>query len=580
MPPAAAIALSVAALKKPLEDLYGAAKGECKKKIKEWTTDARLKALHKSISSVQKVKVLWRIDKEVKLTSFYYPSKVKIGEQIKVVGAISEISHARSFVIQGTVGQGKSIFLRYLCIQELMASQHVPIMVELRRYDARATFREFLMESLRTYGLPCDAETFDYLAGSGKLVLLLDAFDEVDLTASVSVLDEIEKLTQQFPQLQMVITSRPDSGIERSPHFRVYQLMPLDSEDHRPFLEKIVDSRSRVAEILRAIKASGSEIGSLLQTPLLLTLLVTVYNATEQIPTSLSAFYDELMHTLLTRHDKTKPGFRRPRATRLEDTALRRLFEAFCYAARRRTVGTFTLSTFAKTLKVASEWTGIDCEPEHFARDLTKIACLMQEEGFELHFIHLSVAEFHAASFISNVSDDNALKFYTTALTDHSRLWRQELVFLSHIDRHRYLRYFMIPAIEHQLSYYCVDHESMQQIALNRSEAKRILNLYRISPNRSVSLPRFIGYHVEHRLASVVTDILSDLPELDEPLSAAHENFGDALARAGHLGQATSILNATLDRIREELFDARAEVQREQEIAQAMVALPYQRPFD
>lgn len=452
MEPISAATLSVTAsvLKKPLSDLYEAACGTVKQKLKRMATDDTFKRVHKAICAVQKVKTMWKLDKEVKLMTFYYPSAVLIGNQPKTITAIDQIDGAHSFVIQGTVGQGKSIFLRYLCVRELVLGHRVPIFVELRRYNARKPFLEFLIHSLGAYGFPEDAETFEYLVGTGRLVLLLDGFDELDADAVASVVSELETLLQKHSSLQIVVTSRPDSGIENSPLFRVFSLAPLQSSEHKGFLEKTVDEPARRKEILKAIETSPGEIKSLLTTPLLLTLLVIVYNATQQIPPILSQFYEALFHTLGTRHDSTKPGFRRHRASHLGDYDLKRLFEAFCFAARRNSLLVIKQSQLETLVSESEKVTNLKCAPDAFASDITKVTCLMLREGLTYQFVHKSVAEFHAAAFIQRSSEESARRFYDVATANWAR-WPQELLFLSQIDEMRYLRYFFVPALNRSL---------------------------------------------------------------------------------------------------------------------------------
>ena len=92
-------------------------------------------------------------------------------------------------------------------MMELAEAGRVPVFLELRRYDGKLTFREFLIKAVAQYQIPCDSDVFDYLADSGKLVLLLDAFDEIDTDSVTSVLEEIEFLAQRYPKTQIVITS-------------------------------------------------------------------------------------------------------------------------------------------------------------------------------------------------------------------------------------------------------------------------------------------------------------------------------------------------------------------------------------
>ncbi|HEY0684619.1 MAG TPA: NACHT domain-containing protein [Steroidobacter sp.] len=565
-------AVAANALKKPIEDLYNGSKDTIRRRLRSLIASGKLKDIQKSIKSVQKVKTMWRIDKEVPLTSFYYPSRLIIDKTPRPITSLAAVSTKENFVIQGTVGQGKSIFLRYLCIKELVASHRIPIFVELRRYNPSLSFRAFLISAVSLYRIPCDDSMFDYLAESGKLVLLLDAFDEVEQGAVTDVLAEIEALAQQYPSLQIVVTSRPDSGIERSPHFRVYQLAALTSHDHRSFLAKIVSERPRVDEIAAAIAKSGTEIRLLLRTPLLLTLLVMVYNSRQEIPSSLSEFYDAIFFTLLTRHDKNKPGFRRKRETGLADSELRKLFEAFCYAARQQDQLVLKETTIGALLERASGATGISCITEAFIHDMTKVACLMLQEGFECHFIHKSVVEFHAASFVSRTSEDNARKFYSGMTPGKWPKWRQELEFLSQIDRPRYLRYFYVPSALAALQFFGID---TAQTRITAESATNILNSVTLAL-RSTGIPwRFdlapeLGFvaeviamksfdrtfHYELRLQ------LATPNAIDERI-----RVGDLAAKLGALSACTAHVQEVINEIRTSLSKAEAELAIESRVA-------------
>lgn len=361
---------------------------------------------------------------------------------------------------------------------ELASAQRIPIFFELRRYRPSQNFKQFLIDAIKNYGIECDDEVFDYLAGSGKIVFLLDAFDEVESDSVTHVTTELESLAQRFPRLQMVVTSRPDGELQNSAQFRVYQLAPLTPSDHKPFLDRIENNSQKVREIISAIKKSDAAIGSLLKTPLLLTLLVIVYNATQEIPSSLPEFYDALFQTLLTRHDKTKPGYRRPRKTRLSDLELKRLFEAFCYAVRQRDLLVLKEESADELLKKACAVTNLSAHVEGFLADVSKVACLMEQEGFEYHFIHKSVVEFHAACFIKNTSDEISSRFYGAMLNTKWRKWGQELEFLSQIDRNRYLRYFYIPSamnMQQQLNF-GVDSRA----EISEAKAIQIANFIRV----------------------------------------------------------------------------------------------------
>ncbi len=448
-------------LSKPLEDLYSLGKEKAGSRLLRWRQAKHINSLYKKIDAVQKIKTIWQIDKEVKLMTFYYPLKVQINNKATPITDIRELGPSGNCVIQGIVGQGKSIFLRYLCIRELALGKRIPIFFELRRIERTQTLRSHIDGVLKTYGFEINDDLFDFYASSGKFVFLLDAFDELDSELVSGVVNELELLAQQYPNLQIIITSRPDSGIERSAHFRVFPLSLLTPEDHRPFLEKIVPESDRVRDLLKAIKGSSAQIHELLRTPLMLTLLVLVYKAEQTIPSALSEFYENLFQTLLTRHDKSKPGYSRKRHCELTDRQIKTIFEGFCFVARQKGYLVLTEEQLSECLGTASKFTGLKCDEKGFAQDITKVTCLMQEEAFRYHFIHKSVLEFHAASFVRHSHNDMAVKFYAKLQAGAWRNWHQELVFLSQIDTYRFTKYFLIPSL----------HDTFKELAVSSDQS-------------------------------------------------------------------------------------------------------------
>jgi len=133
MPEALSIIAVATALKKALDDLYDLGKLEFEGQLKKWKTSKNINSLYKKISSIQKVNTIWQIDKKVNLKNFYYPSKLIVNNRTIPISNINKIPYESNIVIQGTVGQGKSIFLRYLCSQELRIGSKIPLFFELRK---------------------------------------------------------------------------------------------------------------------------------------------------------------------------------------------------------------------------------------------------------------------------------------------------------------------------------------------------------------------------------------------------------------------------------------------------------------
>lgn len=576
-------------LARPLDDLYQLGKQSATLKLTKLRNTRSINLLYKKIDAVQKVKTIWQIDKEVKLMRFYYPSKVVINNVPKIVTSIGELSQEGNCVIQGTVGQGKSIFLRYLCVQELSSAKRVPIFFELRRIERGQSFKQYLYGVFKAFDIEIDDNLFEFYATSGKLVLLLDGFDELDPHLIGSVINEIELLAQQYPKLQMIITSRANSGIERSASFRVYKLSALTADDHKPFLEKIDPDKGRVRSILKAIDRSPAQIKGLLTTPLMLTLLVIVYKAEQMIPSTLPEFYENLFQTLLTRHDATKPGFNRKRSSKLSDNELKYLFENFCFVAKQKGLLVLTNEQMHECLNLACKACGVKCDSNGFCQDITKAACLMQEEAFRYHFIHKSVLEFNAASFVRHAHNDLALKFYSSMADKKWSLWEQELIFLSAIDKYRYSKYFLVPALLGMFRDFDLD-PGQSALNVKRENIVEFLNTMSIelilrSASKKNNTPRslhmksasYMQHHLQHILVGVYFSLsvpgAEDTQNHDEFLLKMKKGdgldsvvvpLGDWIDRIGNLEKLRKQFEGELARLTRQLRSAEDLIQLEE----------------
>jgi hypothetical protein len=432
-------------ISKPINDLYELGKDRFKSKLQRTKTNANINKIHKNISSIHKVKTIWQIDKAVSLKKFYYPSSLTI-ENIKTnINSINKIPADGNIVIQGIVGQGKSIFLRYLSYQEINIGSKIPIFFELRRIEKNDSLSVHIEKILDSYGFEPTPEIIDFLYSSGKLVLILDGFDEILQEKVKSTITELELLSEKYPNLKIVISSRPESGIENSPHFQVFNLSPLSPDELPLVLSKITDNKSQATEISKAVNSSETEIRSLLTTPLMITLLVMVYKSEQKIPEQLSEFYENLFALLLYRHDKSKPGYSRERATTLNERKLQQAFEAFCYITRRNGLSSISTEEMHEVAEEAFEAIQVTCDSSAFIKDITKVSNLIVEEGYKYHFIHKSVQEFHAANYIKSRPEEAAIKFYSAMISNYY-YWRQEINFLQQIDAYRFIKYLFIPS--------------------------------------------------------------------------------------------------------------------------------------
>ena len=446
-------AILTAAIKPLAGEIYQLAKGSLKDGVKKISLSQSIKKISSQLALLDQVKTIWSPEEALSLQKFYYPSKVLIDGSPTKVSSLSELPEG-NLVIEGIVGQGKSIFMRYIATSILSCKiiSVIPILIELRRISSLRSLMQALLIALDNLGLPCDEESFELLANNGKLVLLLDGFDEVPGELVGDVIAELESLQAKYQSLKIIISSRPKSSIQNVTGFRVLPLIQLKSGDYAAFLARLITSTVKRHEIVRALKECSENISGVICTPLMLTLVVIVHQTEQEIPSTLPEFFDKLFNTVFSKHDRFKAGFNRQHNTGLSESELKKLFDAFCFMVVQSGGGrSISTRLFDLNFEKASKYTSATCGVDNFRRDIIKVACLMLEEGFDtITFLHKSILDYHAAAFIRALPDGTAKNFYYAAAKSH-KTWRFQLEFLVDIDKIRYLKYYVLDNLPGQL---------------------------------------------------------------------------------------------------------------------------------
>lgn len=442
-----------------VNDLYTYLKSKALIRIKKADIQRKLPVLDHYIDSVRLVKTLWQVDKPVDVESFYCDSHVLLQTRgkkprRKKVNYVSDLNSKDNFVIQGIAGQGKSILLRHLFINQASLGTHIPIFIELRRIQTNEKLLTHISRFLQMLDLPADPTIVEILLRSGKFMFFLDGFDEIAYNQVMSIINELEYLTSISRGCRFIITSRLDSPITMSPHFNVVSLDDLRRDEYQKLIRKLSDDRKYARAIVTAIKARQPSISQLLCTPLLVTLLLIAYKSYRTIPVQLSGFYEFIFINLLQRHDGTKPAFTRARRCSLNDNQYRQVFDAFCFESKKLNTKAFDYQQIYSLVNQAMSSLGIDEDVDAYIKDIKSITCLLLEESGQYRFIHGTVQDYYSASFVKNLPEPSAIRFYRACLdSPRFRFWLQELEFLSDIDPYRHTRYFLVPVGSRAMGY-------------------------------------------------------------------------------------------------------------------------------
>lgn len=466
-------AISAATGKTIIGKVLTAASNGAASKIKitfdKWKNKDNIAAAYKKASLVRFVKTFVSLEKPIDIYKFYVPAKIKIGDSVIQIYSIEEFHQESISVILGIAGQGKSIFLRFLCAQELASGKRLPLFIELRKIPANHDLLSIIKRSLNDFGFTTDSnELIEHLLNNDFIALFLDGFDEIDDAEKSRISDEIERLHTKFEKLRVIVSSRPDAGIDVSPLCHTYKICGLERGDYQSIINKAI-GLDEGGSMIRNLEKNERVLRDLLSTPLMVTLLIITYKSFTRIPDQLSEFYEDLFDMLMSRHDVIK-RFSRKRLAHLNNIEYRDIFESFCIISKHHH-GPLKKSHLVEMSTRALKQEHKTSDPEKYIDDIIKITCLIIPDGTTYKFIHKSIQEYYGAAYIKRQTDLIAQQVYTDLRIKMG--YNQELFYLSKIDRYRYLIYYKIPLIE---SFFDQSSAAILALIPNLEEKRNILS--------------------------------------------------------------------------------------------------------
>ena len=405
------------------------------------------------------VKTFYQINQSIDLHNFYVPTRIK--NVSSVINSIESID-SDSIVLEGTVGQGKSIFMRYLTYQEAIQGKKIPIFYELRRLTEQQSLENAIISTISNWIPLFKEDKFTSVANSGELVLLLDGFDEVPQENVSRLVNEIEGWRERYPEMQIIISTRPEAEIQKSNYFKIYQLAEYTFPEQKELVKKLISDDEFQENLIKSIEDSSLEIKELLKTPLMVTLFVKQYEVSLQIPKNHSEFYENLFANLASLHDNTKPGFNREINSGLDITKLQEVFEEFCFITGNNEKLVLSRKETIDVIKDCAKSKGINANPNEILKDFSTVVCLLLKDGLEYTFIHRSIQEYFYSSFILSKSFIAKEVFYKKILTDadyYIKL-RNVVSFLEESDTYSYYKYFELPLVNEYIKVFDITEEN------------------------------------------------------------------------------------------------------------------------
>lgn len=472
---------------------------------------------------VLSIKTLISPDKIYHVDNIYVPIDIKqSGTQTRIkVGDLTALDNDKALLIKGIAGQGKSTLLRKLLSNNSKRFQRLPIFYELKNYTG-GTIESAIVASLKNYGINIEEYALTKLLSDSNVKVYLDAFDETKPEYRSRLLDQIRRLVNSF-NCHVICTSRPDTEIDTLSELETYTTCELTEEQIFGIIHKATSDQEKSKELCEALKVSPlhTKEDSILKSPILVILFCVSYNLGEAIPNTLSQFYSNIFDTVFHRHDNIKGKVHRERYWNDNRKIYKDLFSCLCYLSLYEGHNSFQTNKFIDFISTSLELIDEDTGPsEKIAMELASITNLIIEDGYnEYKFVHKSIQEFFAASFIMTLQHKKKTDFYQKCYNDYSfySLFSDVLFFLEELDYYDYNEYGFIPAIS---TMYGVSNikksedikvtEDLQQLFLDKCFMRIKISKFKSGKLESydVNVEKF-SFEVAHEHPSLYTKIFN-----------------------------------------------------------------------
>ena len=398
---------------------------------------------------------LYRHEK-VNFLEIYYPVKAKNNELITTFKNLKPIIEEYKWItITGTAGTGKSTLAKYILLNALNNNIKIPLLIELRHLNRyKGDLKTYILKKVLNYKIKPSNPILNKALRNGKFLFILDGYDEIFSKKRADINEELEDFMDRYKKNYFILTSRPETGVERLPRFNEFKICNFEKIDVINFINRTPQTIERKNGILKLINSSKSEdYIHYLKNPLLLSMFILSYEVHPEIPKRKSAFYRNVFDTLYSRHDGiTKNSFLREKLSKLERDDFDRILQLLSYITYFQGLFSFTEEKLIEVLDKIKSNIDLKFNPFHLIQDLSINLSVIIKDGLEYKFPHRSFQEYFAAKFIKNLSNKKKRIAYSN-FTKKAFINSNDTGFnfweiCTEIDKNSFYEYFVIPQLE------------------------------------------------------------------------------------------------------------------------------------
>jgi hypothetical protein len=334
----------------------------------------------------------------------FHLSKRKIADRT----ALYRIRRGHRFLVCGTAGAGKTMFMRWSAMELINGiSTHgrIPLYLEMRYFEGA-----FENESLEAYLYDKTSSSKDtasfgqFVQGlkSGIFIVLLDAIDEIRPSLRENVVNKILNFLAHYPLCAVAISSRFDERLESIQDFSVLRTTPMNRAQIIAIIEKLEYDENVKSKLIERLRGRlYKDLEEFLSNPLLATIMLLTFDHSADIPTKLTAFYQQAFEALYQRHDAAKGAYKRDHYAGLPIDRFQAVFSTFSFQTYLDYKFEFTDGGLLEAFRAACNYNQETVDVQLLIRDAMESVCLIQKDGLENVFSHRSFQEYFCALFVS-----------------------------------------------------------------------------------------------------------------------------------------------------------------------------------
>ncbi|KJZ10519.1 hypothetical protein TW85_19930 [Marinomonas sp. S3726] len=370
------------------------------------------KYLERNYVKYSKTKTVLYRGAPVNLKDFYIRTNLSVNDvEVDEADFLKKIEKNKKLIVSGAAGTGKSTFCKSLFVDLIESPNGIfPIFIELRHLNNRKNINliDYIIETMILIDPSFSKSQLEYAIRLGKVLLILDGFDELNGEYRSDFEKEIVSLSNSYHNIMMILSSRPDSRFDSWDEFYKYKVLPLDKEKAKNLIHKLDYDRKVKNSFLTSLDEELYEKHkSFAQNPLLLTMMLLTYEQIAEIPNKIHLFYEQAFLTLFNKHDSLKSLYKRKSFSGLPLDDFKRLLSSFCILSYSKKLYYFEEEEILKFLDDAIKLSSVDTCRNKFLEDLLNSVCIMQKDGLGYTFTHRSFQEYFTALYLINMSKKN-----------------------------------------------------------------------------------------------------------------------------------------------------------------------------